>query len=87
MSPLPLRHHYQSFGNVQRKLRAVVLPDQGQGQVDAGCHTGRVDQPGIAHIDRIGFDLGRWKGVRQLLRILPMRRDALTIVAIQRGPE
>lgn len=74
---LALRDHHQPFGNRQSELRPMVLAYQGQSQVDARRHACGGDQPAVAHVDGVGFDLGGREVACQLLGIAPVCGNTL----------
>lgn len=86
LTALALGEDDEPLGHGERHVRAVMLADEGQSQVDARRHAGRGDEPAVPAEDAIRLDDGQVEAPGQLPRMLPVRGD-LALVEEPGGAE
>ncbi len=75
----PLHVHHQRTGHLPGQVRAVVVLDQGEREIDARGDTGRGVGGAVLDEDGVGFHPGGRAAAGQRGGVLPVRRRALAL--------
>src|SRR3954453_15267548 len=71
--------HDHLLGDPQRQFMAPILCDKGQAKVHAGCDTSAGKQIAVANIDLVGPHACPWKLSGEMIDMIPMGGDLLSI--------